>query len=89
MAYFKGEIYLYFGTERTNIANSVCVVGCVSQPNDNGCNLIRKVQTRNLLMFTLFTLLYLLSKLFYLIEDVDFLIEHYNIFFQNQKMTRV
>ena len=42
----KGEVSSYFGTERTNIANSVCVVGCVSQPNDNGCNLIRKVQTR-------------------------------------------
>ncbi|KZS03786.1 Uncharacterized protein APZ42_033405 [Daphnia magna] len=42
----KGVISSYVGTQRTNIPNSVSVVGCISQPNDDGCNLIRQVQTR-------------------------------------------
>ncbi|XP_046460452.1 uncharacterized protein LOC124207171 [Daphnia pulex] len=42
----KGVISSYFGTQRTNIPCRVSVVGCISQPNEDGCNLIRKVQTR-------------------------------------------
>ncbi|KZS21189.1 Uncharacterized protein APZ42_011942 [Daphnia magna] len=42
----KGRMSSYFGTQRTNIPNSVSVVACISKPNEVGCNLIRQVQTR-------------------------------------------
>lgn len=43
----KGEMSSYFGTVRTNIANSVSVVACISKPNDDvSFNIIRKVNRR-------------------------------------------
>lgn len=42
----KGVIASYTGTERTSIPQSVAVVACISQPSNEGCNLIRQVGKR-------------------------------------------
>ncbi len=42
----KGVVSTYTGTERTSIPHSVGVVACISHPSNQGCNLIRQVQTR-------------------------------------------